>query len=443
MEAKNIAIKCPLHPKESIKRIDLEFGAEKELYCIECLVSVDNPVQLGARLKPLEDFIEMAARYYNENFKKTQEDHETPDEYIEVLGKQSENLETLAKHIEDEKKKVQLKFDDITKELLKMITAKRDEYFHLLDQQLFNYRYGYIFYEKQLRKAFPKAEDASLYPSKEELLTKLSKLQNSTQLMAFVKNVKEDLNESKLYETQDGLTADEARRFLIKNLTKKLEEIKSKSPTLIDPDGDVTKAKEALEKALAKMWDGLFNLNNEIEDIATGDSFPRSVLLKSTDFSMIKKWLDKEYQNRKFKLLYRGTKDGMNATTFHNLCNNKGPTVSVMKSKHGKVFGGFMPDAWTSRNNYINTRNSWVYSITAKAKYTMNDPNTYAQYGGYDYYTYGPTYGGGHDIYLATDFTSNSNYCNRHSYNFPDNTTLTGGYNFQLEEIEVYSIDKK
>jgi hypothetical protein len=114
-----------------------------------------------------------------------------------------------------------------------------------------------------------------------------------------------------------------------------------------------------------------------------------------------------------------------------------------MKSKHGKIFGGFMPDAWTSKNNYINTKQSWVYSVTAKAKYTMNDPNTYAQYGGYDYYTYGPTYGGGHDIYLATDFTSNSNYCNRHSYNFPDNTTLTGGYNFQLEEIEVYSLDKK
>jgi len=179
--------------------------------------------------------------------------------------------------------------------------------------------------------------------------------------MAFVKNVKEDLNENKLFESQEGLTVDEARRFLIKNITKKLEEIRNKSPTLIDAEGDISKAKETLEKSLTKMWESIFTLNNEIDDITTGDSFPKSNIIKPADFQMIKKWLDNDWKNRKFKLLYRGTKDGMNATTFHNLCNNKGATISVMKSKAGKIFGGFMPDAWTSKNNYINTKLSWVF----------------------------------------------------------------------------------
>jgi hypothetical protein len=437
-------INCPLHPKETIKRIDLEFGAEKELYCIECLLHCDNPTALSNQLKPIDDFLEMASRYYEEHRQRTTEDHETPDEYTEVLMKQTENLESLAKQIEEEKKKVQYKFDEITKDMLKMITAKRDEFFHLLDQQLFNYRYGYIFYEKQLRKAFPKAEDLSLYPSKEDLYNKLSKLQNATQLMAFVKNIKEDLNEAKLFESQEGLTASEARRFLIKNITKKLEEGKNKLPTLIDPEGDYDKAREQLEKALTKALDSLFTLNNGIDDISTGEGFPKSVLAKASDWALIKKWLDKEWQNKKLKLIYKGTKDGMNATKFHEMCNNKGATITIMKSKHDKIFGGFMPDAWTSKNAYINTTKSWLFSLTAKAKYTMNDPNTYAQYGGYDYSSYGPTFGGGHDIYLSTDFGNNtSNYCNRHSYNFPDNTTLTGGYNFQIDEIEVFSVGNK
>jgi len=157
---------------------------------------------------------------------------------------------------------------------------------------------------------------------------------------------------------------------------------------------------------------------------------------------MIKKWLDKEWSNRKFKPIFRGSKDGHNASAFHKACDNKGPTVTVIRSKAGKIFGGFIDLPWKSSGNYLSTNKSWIYSVTEKKKYEMNDPNTYTQYGGYDNSSYGPTFGGGHDIYLANDWTSNSNYCNRHSYNFTDNTTLTGGYNFQVEDVEVYSLDK-
>jgi len=212
----------------------------------------------------------------------------------------------------------------------------------------------------------------------------------------------------------------------------------------IDPESSYDKVKTELEKALVKAVEGIFTLNNGIEDISTGEGAPKSVLAKAADWVLIKKWLDKDWQNKKLKCVYKGTKDGMNATKFHEFCNNKGATITIIKSKHGKIFGGFMPDAWASKNAYINTTKSWLFSLTAKAKYVMNDPTTYAQYGGYDYSTYGPTFGGGHDIYLATDFGNNTtNYCNRHSYNFPDNTTLTGGYNFQVEEIEVFSIGQK
>jgi len=323
-----------------------------------------------------------------------------------------------------------------------MITQKKDEAFHLLDQQLFNYRYGYIFYEKQLRKAFPKAEDLSLYPNKEDLIEKLSKLQNSTQLMAFVKNIKEDLNESKIFESHEGLTASEARRFLIKTITKSLEEGKNKLPTLVDQEADYEKARDLLEKSLTKTLDSLFCLNNGIEDISTGTGCPKRVLAKANDWALIKKWLDKEWRNKKITPIYKGSKDGMNATKFHEMCNNKGATITIIKSNHGKIFGGFLPESWTTRNNYVVTTKTWIFSLTAKGKYEMNDANQNTA--AYDYTSYGPTWGGGHDIYLSSEFGSNTqNYCNKHSYKFPDNATLTGGYNFQVEEIEVFSIGGK
>jgi DNA-binding ferritin-like protein len=276
METSGNTIYCPLHPKEAVKRIDLEFGADKELYCIECLLNLQNPTQISSQLKSIDDFVDMAASYYATNRKRSSENIETPEEFLEILEKQTDNLSVLSKHIEEEKKRVDLKFDEITKDVFKMINQKRDEYFHMLDKQLFNYRYGFIFFEKQLRKAFPKEDDAGLYPTKEELFTKLSKLQNATQMMAFVKNIKEDLNENKLLSDEDSknVSHDEARRNLIKTISKKLEAYKFKGPTLIDPEADMTKLKEEFEKATTKLLDGVFTLNNEIEDIASGDAFP-------------------------------------------------------------------------------------------------------------------------------------------------------------------------
>ena len=33
------------------------------------------------------------------------------------------------------------------------------------------------------------------------------------------------------------------------------------------------------------------------------------------------------------KLLYRGTRDGMEGNYFHNKCNNEGPTISLFKNE--------------------------------------------------------------------------------------------------------------
>lgn len=440
MEVKPLSIKCPLHPKERLVRLDIEFGTEKELYCIECLLKVDNAVPLLNILKPIDDFVDTAARYYEDHRHMMKEDQEVPADYFEIINQETQNFEALSKAIEDEKKKVQFKFDELTKDILKLIANKRDEYFTLLDQQLFNYRYGYIFYEKQLRKAFPKAEDASLYPTREELFHSMSKLENPSQLTSFIKQLKEDLNEKKIFVSEEGLSTQDTRLLMIKNISKKLDEFKSKYPTLVDPEANVKKIREQLDKALNTCFDALFSLNNEIPDMSSGEVGPRSSLAKASDWSLIRKWLDKEYKNKKIRLVYKGTKDGMTAYAFHEKANNKGPTITIMKSKAGKIFGGFLPESWTSRNGYVNTSKSWLFSLTLKAKYVMNDPSTYAQYGGYDYSSYGPTFGGGHDIYLASDFGGNSNYCNRHSYNFTSNNDLTGGYNFSIEEIETFSI---
>ena len=54
------------------------------------------------------------------------------------------------------------------------------------------------------------------------------------------------------------------------------------------------------------------------------------------------------------KLLYRGSRDGWKAEDFHKLCDNQGPTVTLVKSSAGRVSGGFTTVSWTS--------NYWILS---------------------------------------------------------------------------------
>ena len=47
-------------------------------------------------------------------------------------------------------------------------------------------------------------------------------------------------------------------------------------------------------------------------------------------------------------LLYRSSRHGWKASKFHELCDEKGPTITVMRSYAGRVFGGFTMQNWDS-----------------------------------------------------------------------------------------------
>lgn len=86
------------------------------------------------------------------------------------------------------------------------------------------------------------------------------------------------------------------------------------------------------------------------------------------------KWLDLTQSIPKFTLLYRGTRDTFKAAKFHELCDNKGATISIIKSKCGKVFGGYTSASWTSVRGYKKDEKSFLFSLTTKTKYKAKDP---------------------------------------------------------------------
>ena len=63
-------------------------------------------------------------------------------------------------------------------------------------------------------------------------------------------------------------------------------------------------------------------------------------------------------------LLYRVSRDTASPGKFHMRCDNKGPTLMIIKTIEGYVFGGFNPISWVSEYMYNETDNAYLFSLT-------------------------------------------------------------------------------
>ena len=137
------------------------------------------------------------------------------------------------------------------------------------------------------------------------------------------------------------------------------------------------------------------------------------------------------------KLLYRASRDGDNSNQFHSKCDGIENTVTFVKSKNGRKFGGFANKAFNSSGNWISDPNCFVFSLLHKECYYYN--KGYMIHGGS---SYGPIWGSGHDLYMASGCLSNtSSQTNQSSFDYKGKSNaLSGSSNFQAEDYETYQL---
>jgi len=91
--------------------------------------------------------------------------------------------------------------------------------------------------------------------------------------------------------------------------------------------------------------------------------FKDSVIMSSDQSQTLRKWLEESraITNDSDKLLYRASRNGWAASNFHSCCDNKGPTVTVIKSGN-YIFGGYTDQSWESygRTIFQGLTLSWV-----------------------------------------------------------------------------------
>lgn len=149
-----------------------------------------------------------------------------------------------------------------------------------------------------------------------------------------------------------------------------------------------------------------------------------------------------------WELIYKATKDGFEVSTFHRLCDNQGPTMVIIRSIGGYLFGGYASQPWSTNGSYTNAPNSFLFLLTnANGNQPTKFPYNNNGHAFYNHQNYGPTFGNGHDLYVSNQSNANnSSYCNMTGiYSYPNSlglgqATFTGTHNFQTTEVEVFKL---
>ena len=102
---------------------------------------------------------------------------------------------------------------------------------------------------------------------------------------------------------------------------------------------------------------------------------------------------------KQMELLYRGTKDGMHCSNFHNKCDNKGETITLIKNDKGYIFGGFLSVSWKGGECYGSAPGSFLFTLTnihnsEPKKFPSKNDGKEIYYSSNN----GPLFGAGHDI---------------------------------------------
>ncbi|RIA84000.1 hypothetical protein C1645_832938 [Glomus cerebriforme] len=169
-----------------------------------------------------------------------------------------------------------------------------------------------------------------------------------------------------------------------------------------------------------------------------------SVLIKPRHFAIFASWIEEKsdfYNVRNlpysFNLLYRASRDGnTTTTTFHEKCDNKGPTIVIVKILNSdQLVGGYNPLSWDSSGSWKSTNDSFIFSSTNKDNLQNTKVNfcNDSQYSIYCDSLYGPSFGS--DLICLTDGAWGSKLRFYPKIDVP--------LKFYVEDYEVFQIIKR
>jgi len=426
----SLSLQCPDH-NVVVGMLNIDPNAQKVGYCYGCIEESEKNGTAIQNLKSVSGYLNDCSSFYEKCRQRVVNAGEPPAEYIEKLSKQGERLEKLSKHIDEEKDKVKKTFEEIRKTVLRIVDQKEKECFELLDKEIWDLSEAHREFEKLLTIGWPKPSDLSnIYPDVDALRERVSKIDSLDQLRAFVAGIEKDVQ---THDDEHGI------KKKIDDLIQGFSLPESNLPKI---QGKILTS-EDLEKTVKDLMKGFSQERVYIKDSTrarTKGSSLESKIISDVQFQTVKNWVPSSFRND-FELLYRGSVDGFSPQKFHENCDNKGATVTLIKCRFDvnlsySILGGFIDQSWHSNKCWTSSEDAFLFSFREQkppvrcsiAKYEAQ----YAFYGGPQE---GPIFGSG-DLTLSKDLKTGSIY----PKSYPNSAALKNDNvnTFTVEEIEVY-----
>lgn len=300
--------------------------------------------------------------------------------------------------------------------------------------------------------------------SREDLILKIIEKNDLLGGNKTIKKLEDFIKLSNLFKIFDKI--DEVKEYLISLINEKKVEISQKNDIVIfsfelfmanktkKVSLELEKEEFDLKKSFILMSTKVKDMEKEIEElrdfkisiIGSPDFHMSRIVKKESELNFVKETikenlcLNKTIEEIKFIPLFSTSREGDSASEFHKKCNGKSNSLVLVKTKAGKRFGGFTSFHWNyANNNYANDSKAFVFSLDNRECYKYNNNGNAI----YCHSSYGPTFGGGFDLYLSNGCLNNSSSStNQSSFNYNGKDfALNGSNNFMTEVYEVYQVN--
>ena len=171
------------------------------------------------------------------------------------------------------------------------------------------------------------------------------------------------------------------------NLKEKEKSDKEKINELYTIIENYHKENEILKKEIEEIKKFIFELKEkeekeekEKEKIKNSIiNFDSLIVKDKKKISTLKNWIFPE-KKLSVELLYRLSRDGENISTFHKLCDNRGPTITLFESDQNTVFGFYSPLNFDSNcKNFKKDMDTFIFNLDNLQKFekTKKDGSIY------------------------------------------------------------------
>ena len=246
------------------------------------------------------------------------------------------------------------------------------------------------------------------------------------------------------------------RKIWENNIKKLKNEIDKKDQEIINiknelkkeidkKDQEIINIKNELKNKIDKKDQEIINIKNELKK---NDIFNVSKIIKlEEEKNKLISWISEKGKIKEIKLLYSSKKDGDDYSSFYNKCKNISPTLSLIKTKKGRRFGGFTFGKWNDEKGFLIQKDSeaFLFSLDNMKNYKILKPNfaifsatDHSSFLGYGCSGDGKAYG----IFLRDNYLTKGGGENHTSrvYNIDSQNCLSTEKDFYVEEVEVYNI---